>query len=354
MLSENAGDVGVSAGMSLFDMRSYLTADGCSIEEADNFISKNNVAIEDLGDDDIIALPVCWRIFQEHAAVAGDEMHGVATRRLKPGITSLLVARMLLCDTLYEALQAYSASVDLVVPSLEFVVSKRGEDTALRWRFKNGPSDVQQLALECTAVVYAAVFAWLIQKPLEVLRVTTPAGRKCSSSTILRSLNAPVVFVGDALEIHFPTEIAEREIVQTDIREWQDGVYKILCRATMQPNPQIPFGQFTNRVRTALLQGQGQKQLAARWGLSTKTIARRLSQEGYSFRRLKDEIRMEKAASLIHAGLSVEEIGHLVGYQDPRSFRRAFVRWFGLSPSAYRSRRGTPEESQNTLHRADL
>jgi AraC-like DNA-binding protein len=156
------------------------------------------------------------------------------------------------------------------------------------------------------------------------------------------------------LEIHIPTLIADSKVVQRDIRQWQDGVYRILCRATMPHDPQSPDGQFTNQVRTALLQGKGQKQLAGRWGLSTKTIARRLAQEGYSFRRLKDEIRMDKAASLIHAGLSVEEIGHLVGYQDPRSFRRAFVRWFGLSPSAYRSRRHAPEESQNALSGASL
>ncbi|WP_417459029.1 helix-turn-helix domain-containing protein [Kordiimonas sp.] len=324
-------------GMTLRDVRLYLSADGGSERDTDLYLEHNGIDLAKLSNEEIIPLDVCWRIFQEHAAIIGDEMHGVGRRRQKPGVTSLLIARMLLCDTLQEALKAYCAAVELIVPGLEVALTKRGESISLRWWFTEGEGEVQNIALESTAVVYFAIFSWLVDHQVPVLRVRGPEARNESGSTQLRALRAPVVYSGDDLEVWISLKAAQSRIIQDDLRLWQDGVYKLLCSAVLRPYEEDMVGQFTKQVRSALLQGLGQKQIAAQWGLSTKTIARRLLQEGYSFRRLRDEIRMEKAASLIHAGLSVEEIGYLVGYEDPRSFRRAFVRWFGLSPSVYRS-----------------
>lgn len=332
-------------GMTLSDIRVYLLADGRSAEDTDNLIRKNGIELEQLDDDSIISLEVCWRIFLEHTVIVEDEMHGLARRRVKPGVTSLLVGRMLLCETLYDALAAFCASHELIVPSLKISLVRRGDSVSMRWNFPGRNTELHQIALECTVVTYHTIFAWLIDQPLPVLRVSAPEGRKNSASTLLRALNAPVIYSGEGLEVQIPKAASESPIKQVDIRQWQDGVYKILCAAAMEPREQEVTGQFTNKVRSALLHGLGQKQIAAKWGLSTKTISRRLAQEGYSFRRLRDDIRMEKAASLIHAGLSVEEIGYLVGYEDPRSFRRAFVRWFGLSPSVYRAHRASKEES---------
>ena len=48
-------------------------------------------------------------------------------------------------------------------------------------------------------------------------------------------------------------------------------------------------------------------------------------------------IRVEEAKQLLETSeISVEEIGHAVGYEDPTSFRRLFKREVGLTPAAYR------------------
>ena len=76
--------------------------------------------------------------------------------------------------------------------------------------------------------------------------------------------------------------------------------------------------------------------MAHQWNMSVKTLARRLRQEECSFLDIQNDVRMQRAKSLIQSGVAIDEIGHMIGYSDPRSFRRAFRRWVGVSPSAYR------------------
>ncbi len=73
---------------------------------------------------------------------------------------------------------------------------------------------------------------------------------------------------------------------------------------------------------------------------SPRTLRRRLSEEGMSFRRLLDRILFEAVeARLQEPTLSVAEISAELGYANEANFVRAFRRWTGESPSAYRCRR---------------
>jgi transcriptional regulator GlxA family with amidase domain len=73
-------------------------------------------------------------------------------------------------------------------------------------------------------------------------------------------------------------------------------------------------------------------------GLNPRTFARRfLAATGYLPVDYVQFIRIEEAKRLLETDpVSVEEIGHLVGYEDPTFFRRLFKRKVGLTPAAYR------------------
>lgn len=77
---------------------------------------------------------------------------------------------------------------------------------------------------------------------------------------------------------------------------------------------------------------------AARWlGLSARTLQRRLREEGTTFGAVLAELRQEMAQALLGDGrLAVSEVAYLLGYEDVASFQRAFRRWFGISPRAFR------------------
>jgi len=78
--------------------------------------------------------------------------------------------------------------------------------------------------------------------------------------------------------------------------------------------------------------------LAKLFNVSTRTMIRHFQAEGTNYRQLRDRVHSELATdALRNTGHSVEAIALDLGYQDTASFRRAFKRWCGKSPSAYRA-----------------
>jgi len=73
--------------------------------------------------------------------------------------------------------------------------------------------------------------------------------------------------------------------------------------------------------------------------MSSRTLQRRLSAAGLSFHELIDTVRRETAEKCIaNSSLSIAEVAYLVGYSEPAAFHRAFKRWTGVTPQAYRQR----------------
>jgi len=80
-----------------------------------------------------------------------------------------------------------------------------------------------------------------------------------------------------------------------------------------------------------------QEEMARHLRLSPRTLHRRLAEAGTSFGALLDETRRELAASYLQrSDYSVAEVAYLVGFSEVSSFNRAFRRWTGRQPSAFR------------------
>nr|WP_294971713.1 AraC family transcriptional regulator [uncultured Pseudomonas sp.] len=72
--------------------------------------------------------------------------------------------------------------------------------------------------------------------------------------------------------------------------------------------------------------------------LTERTAARRLLGHGWRYSELLDEQRRYRAMDLLeNPALSLAEITDQLGYGDLQSFSRAFTRWYGTSPGAWRN-----------------
>lgn len=78
--------------------------------------------------------------------------------------------------------------------------------------------------------------------------------------------------------------------------------------------------------------------VAAKLAMTSRTLRRRLNQEGVSFSGLLDEVRNKLAKKYLDSSsFTVDDITELLGFSDTANFRSSFKRWNGVTPSAYRS-----------------
>lgn len=82
--------------------------------------------------------------------------------------------------------------------------------------------------------------------------------------------------------------------------------------------------------------------IASRLGLPTRTLQRRLADEGATFAGLVEGERRRLAHAWLRGGLSIAETGMLLGYADKAAFYRAFRKWTGTTPHEARGRMAAP------------
>ena len=84
---------------------------------------------------------------------------------------------------------------------------------------------------------------------------------------------------------------------------------------------------------------QGLEGVAAALGLHPRALQRRLQDVGQSYAEVQSQARFRLAGAWLQQGaLDLETISERLGFSDRRSFTRAFTRWSGQSPTAFRKK----------------
>lgn len=72
--------------------------------------------------------------------------------------------------------------------------------------------------------------------------------------------------------------------------------------------------------------------------VSTRTLKRRLQEEGTNYRTLADKVRKREALRRMgNPSVAIEDVASIIGYADRANFARAFRRWTGDAPGSYRA-----------------
>jgi AraC-like DNA-binding protein len=235
-----------------------------------------------------------------------------------------------------DALQRVARYKRLTFPA-ELRLVERGNECAVQFVWlrahEKGPA---LLVDECFASI-VAVASRSVGRPLSPQRVEferTPAHREIYEA----HFRCPVKFKATQDALIFSTEDMERPFVTYNA--------ELLAAVAPQLEAELAeqLGHKTSReqakaILKRLLAGQrpGIQDLAEALHLSTRTLQRRLTEEGITFQRLLDEARRELACHyLLHSSLELNQIAYLIGYEDANSFFRAFQQWEGTSPGQWR------------------
>jgi AraC-like DNA-binding protein len=91
-------------------------------------------------------------------------------------------------------------------------------------------------------------------------------------------------------------------------------------------------------LRSALFTGHGHIEgIATLLSIHSRTLSRRLEEHGVGFQELVDEVRFEIARQMLgETSLEAWQIAESLGYASASAFSRAFRRWSGATPGAWR------------------
>jgi AraC-like DNA-binding protein len=149
----------------------------------------------------------------------------------------------------------------------------------------------------------------------------------------------PVRFDSDVSEILFAKSDVERPLPSGN-RELARANDKIL----MEFLNNLRRDNLITRVKSAIAKdlpsgSPSDDFIAKAVCMTPRTLQRRLAAEGTSFSKLRDAVRRELAEQYIaDPSQSLSEISYLLGFSELSAFSRAFRRWTGASPKAYREK----------------
>lgn len=206
------------------------------------------------------------------------------------------------------------------------------------------PEDPGSVAMsECAAASYVMLSRRWSGAPVTPVEVRFQHGSPSGPAAAYEEIfGCPVRFGHRATAVVLPEEALALPLrtSQPEVAAYLEGLAgRSLSRL---PNDDV-VAAVREAVRAELASGDtGLARVARALGVSPRTLQRRLEERGVEYQKLVDDIRYREALRLVGtSGTPLVEIGFLLGYSDPKAFRRAFRRWTGVSPAELR-RGGEP------------
>ncbi|GGF58961.1 AraC family transcriptional regulator [Alteromonas lipolytica] len=308
---------------------------------AEKLLIDNGFSLTDINQPDLRLDIENLAAFQRSVwAALSDESMGHLHVTLPAG-TYYLMARLAVAQpTLHEAL-LWGIRFYNIVTRFEFVRLEREEqNSVLVINLPQPERDYQHLFGEISLLAWHRLASWLIADTLPLCESRFDYSEPAHVAEYAYLYPGKHRFNHRQLAIVFPSSYLSRPVRQNDAT----------LVSFMNRCPLVLFHRYITDFSTSsevkqLLEaytfddGFTITDCARQVHLTTKTLMRRLKEEGTSFQQLKDIVRRDKAVHLLlRSDLSVYDIAEQVGYSDTAVFSRAFKKWTGEPPKRYRDK----------------
>ncbi|MCX4527424.1 MULTISPECIES: AraC family transcriptional regulator [unclassified Streptomyces] len=291
-----------------------------------------------LGDDRARVTPAQFaRLFRALYRTTQDEFLGLSSVPSRPGTFAMMCYASLGCADLGAGIARAAAFYGLFPGGPELALEVEGAEA--RFTVRNDfARDEERFLTECVLAIWHRLSSWLIGRriPLAYAEFAYPAPPHEEEYAVL--FDCPVRFGAARTGAVFGAPWLEAPLVRDEA-----AVEAMLRRAPFDLLSRPEYGPATvaDQVRRTLARRlrafPALTEVAAQLALSPATLRRRLRAEGTSFQQLKDHVRRDAAiAGLAESGEPIAELAARLGFSEDTAFHRAFRRWTGTTPAAYR------------------
>lgn len=284
---------------------------------------------------------LCERLAQ----VLDDPLLGLhAGVQIKAGHLGPLGFVLISCATVGEALERSRRYSGMVLNACSNELEQHGELCIRYWRSRlPNHEPLGRLQDELNMAAWVTLGRWMTGR--EDFKATWVAFRHPQPpleqlAAYQRLFGGPVRFSAPETAIAIPTAILDWPLPQANpaVRRMLDA----LCERTLHQHANRNDPGWLGNVHKAIVQsfergGPELGSVAAAAGLSSDELSALLARRGTSFRTLVDTLRQQLALTyLADPSLGLAEIAYLLGFSEQSAFQRAFKRWTGKAPGAYR------------------
>jgi AraC-like DNA-binding protein len=255
---------------------------------------------------------------------------------------------MLTCETLREAVAHIHEHQREAGAMLIYRWVESGKDIAIEVTPRSYDSQLNLFLIEEAFAGAVAVVRKLIGDQFGPKRVELAYPKPAHAASYSAFFRCPVRFGAEANRLISDTAWLEWRLPgfgEFAARALREQLKKLMVKAS-EHSELLEF--MSTHLRLHLDEPRALAETARQFNISERTLRRRLADLNVSYRDIVDRIRYERAHDLLKGGrLSVREIGQATGFDDVRSFRRAFKRWSGVLPSEIRA--GKHKDSDRDL-----
>jgi len=276
-----------------------------------------------------------------------DEALGWFTRRLPWGSYGMLARASITAPHLGVALARWCRHHGLLTDSIALTLTTEGATAQVTLQERDPPGGDGALREFCLVSVLRnlhGVACWLIDSRLPLQEARFPFAAPAHAGVYPLLFPGPVTFGAPHAAIRFDARYLQLPLArdETALRQMLQHALPLTVlhyrrdRLLVQRVRQLLAAPLPGQPAHALPQHSAES-LAALLHVSPRTLHRQLKEEGATLQGLKDEVRRTRAVELLHrTQRPIKQVAEAAGFENEKSFIRAFRGWTGQSPAEFR------------------